>query len=64
MVTALMARVDRRQGEWGARSRSRRDEDEGGREKGRDSDDIALLATQRGGGVEERGVRWWEVATR
>jgi hypothetical protein len=46
-----------------ARSRSRRDEDEGGREKGRSSDGSTLLTAQWGE-VEERGAGRWEVATR
>jgi hypothetical protein len=45
---APAAGADRRQGGWGARSRSRRDED-GGREKGHGGEDSAFLTAQCGG---------------
>jgi hypothetical protein len=45
----------------GARSRSRRDKDGGGRERGHGSDGSALLTVRWG--VEENRARRWEATT-
>jgi hypothetical protein len=50
-------------GDGGAQSRSRRDEDGGGREKGRSGDGSAFNDTA-GEGIGKGGDRAWEAATR